>query len=105
MTELENILNLIASDKIEFKFNDEILDENQIKNVTINTNTSSKKTKLRKSNRGFAKKIKQGVFLQSLPSVESSYVNLSMIWDKVEVNLLIDKNGCRIFSKTSDYFF
>ena len=54
-TELENILQLIASDKIEFKFNDEILEENQIKNVTVNTDTSSKKAKIIKSNRGFAK--------------------------------------------------
>ncbi|MFB5598198.1 MAG: sortase, partial [Nitrosopumilaceae archaeon] len=54
-TELENILQLIASDKIEFKFNDEILEENQIKNVVVNTDTSSKKAKLKNSNRGFAK--------------------------------------------------
>ena len=53
-TELENILQLIASDKIEFKFNDEILEENQIKNVAVNTDTS-KKVKVKKSNRGFAK--------------------------------------------------
>ncbi len=50
-------------------------------------------------NRGFAKRIKQGVFWQSLSSVESSSINLSLIWDKQEVDLVIDENGCRIFSK------
>ena len=53
-TELENILQLIASDKIEFKFNDEILEEDQIKNVAFNSDLITKKTKLKKSNRVFA---------------------------------------------------
>ena len=55
-------------------------------------------------NRGVAKRIKQGIFLQSLPSMDSSSINLSLIWDKFEVDLVIDKNGCRIFSKKSNYF-
>ena len=50
-------------------------------------------------NRGVATRIKQGIFLQSFPSVESSFINLSLIWDKLEVDLVIDENGCRIFSK------
>ena len=50
-------------------------------------------------NRGVAKRIKQGMFLQSFPSVESSSINLSLIWDKLEVDLVLDENGCRIFSK------
>ena len=50
-------------------------------------------------NRGFAKRIKQGIFLKSFSSVESSSINLSLIWDKLEVDLVIDENGCRIFSK------
>ena len=49
--------------------------------------------------RGVAKRIKQGIFVESFPSVESSFINLSLIWDKREVDLVIDKNGCRIFSK------
>jgi len=49
--------------------------------------------------RGFATRIKQGVFLQSFPSVESSSINLSLIWDKLEVDLVIDENGCRIIRK------
>ena len=55
--------------------------------------------------RGVATRIKQGVFLQSFPSVESSFINLSLIWDHLEVDLVIDGNGCRIFSKKSNYFF
>ncbi len=50
-------------------------------------------------NRGVAKRIKQGVFLQSLPSIKSSSIKLSLIWDKFEVDLVLDENGCRIFSK------
>ncbi len=51
------------------------------------------------ANRGVATRIKQGIFLQSFPSVEGSSINLSLIWDKLEVDLVIDENGCRIFSK------
>ncbi len=56
-------------------------------------------------NRGVAKRIKQGVFLQSFPSVETSSIKLSVIWDKIEVDLVLDENGCRILSKKSNYFF
>ena len=51
--------------------------------------------------RGVATRIKQGIFLQSFPPVEGSSINLSLIWDKLEVDLVIDENGCRIFSKKS----
>ena len=50
-------------------------------------------------NRGVATRIKKGIFLQSFPSIESSSINLSLIWDKLEVDLVINENGCRIFSK------
>ena len=56
-------------------------------------------------NRGVATRIKQGIFLQSLPSEESGFINLSLIWDKLEVDLVMDDNGCRICNKKSDYFF
>ena len=56
-------------------------------------------------NRGFATRIKQGIFWQSFPSMDSSSINLSLIWDKLEVDLIIDENGCRISSKKSNYFF
>ena len=57
------------------------------------------KEKVVSGNRGVATRIKQGIILQSFPSVESSAVHLSLIWDKLEVDLVIDNNGCRIFSK------
>ena len=60
--------------------------------------------KIVSGNRGVAKRIKQGIFVESFPSVQSSFINLSLIWDKLEVDLVIDKNGCRIFSKKSNYF-
>ncbi len=56
-------------------------------------------------NRGVAARIKQGIFFQSFPPIEDSFINLSLIWDKLEVDLVINENGCRIFSKTSKYFF
>jgi hypothetical protein len=60
--------------------------------------------KIVSGNRGVATRIKQGIFLQPFPSVESSFINFTLIWDKLEVDLVIDKNGCRIFSKKSNYF-
>ncbi len=57
------------------------------------------KEKVVSGNRGVATRIKQGIVLQSFPSVASSSINLSLIWDKLEVDLVIDENGCRIFSK------
>ena len=54
--------------------------------------------------RGFATRIKQGICLQSLPSIDSSSINLSLMWDNLEVDLLINGNGCRIASKKSNYF-
>ena len=48
--------------------------------------------------RGVAKRIKQGIYLQSFPSSKSSPINLSLIWDNLEVDLVINENGCRIAS-------
>ena len=50
-------------------------------------------------NRGVAKRIKQGVFWKSFPSVETSSIKLLVTWDKLEVDLVLDENGCRILSK------
>ncbi|WP_269624041.1 hypothetical protein [Prochlorococcus marinus] len=55
-------------------------------------------------NRGVATRIKQGIFLQSSTPEQGSSINLSLIWDKLEVDLVIDQNGCRILSKKSNYF-
>ena len=63
------------------------------------------KEKVLSGNRGFAKRIKQGFFSQSFPLVEKSSIDLLVTWDKLEVILEIDDNGCRIFSKKNNYFF
>ena len=55
-------------------------------------------------NRGVAKRIKEGVFWESFSAVESMSITLSLIWDELEVDLEIDENRCRIFSKKSNYF-
>ena len=56
------------------------------------------KEKVVSGNRGFAKRIKQGNILQSF-AFEDNSIKLSLIWDKREVDLVLDENGCRIFSK------
>ena len=56
------------------------------------------KEKVVSGNRGVATRIKKGIFLESLPSIENKFLKLVLCWDDDEVNLLIDENGCRIFS-------
>ena len=55
--------------------------------------------KILSGNRGVATRIKQGIFFQSFPLFESSSINLALTWDKLRVDLVIDENGCKIFSK------
>ena len=55
--------------------------------------------KIVSGNRGFATRVKKGIFFNSLPSHETSFLNLLLQWEDVEANLLIDKNGCKILSK------
>jgi len=62
------------------------------------------KEKVVSGNRGVVTRIKKGIFLQSLPSVENSFLDLSLEWDDVDADLVIDKNGCRVFTKNSNYF-
>ena len=57
------------------------------------------KEKVVSGNRGVATRIKKGTFLQSLPRIERSFINLSLQWEDDEGQLLIDENGCRIFSE------
>ena len=57
------------------------------------------KEKIVSGNRGVATRIKKGFFLKSLPSIEKTSINLSLKWDNVDSDLVIDQNGCRIFSK------
>ena len=57
------------------------------------------KEKVVSGNRGVATRIKKGIFWESLPPIQNRHINLSLEWENVEVDLVIDKNGCRIFSK------
>ena len=56
------------------------------------------KEKFVSGNRGFAKRIKKGSFLKSIPSIEKSWIHLSIEWDNFECDLVIDQNGFRLFS-------
>ena len=51
------------------------------------------------ANRGVATRIKNGIFFQLLPSTEQCFINLSLKWEDVYSDLVIDENGCRILSK------
>ena len=55
------------------------------------------KEKVVSGNRGVATRIKKGIFFESLPPIENKFLNLALMWDDLQVNLLIDGNGCRIF--------
>ena len=57
------------------------------------------KKKVISGNRGVATRIKNGIFLQSLPKIDKCFFSLSLSWEAVESDLVIDKNGCRVFSK------
>ena len=57
------------------------------------------KEKVISCNRGVATRIKKGIFLKALPVIQKSFINLTLKWEDIEVDLLIDENGCRIFSK------
>ena len=57
------------------------------------------KEKVISGNRGFATRIKKGIFFKSLPSIEKNSINLSLKWEDIEGDLVIDENGCRISSK------
>ena len=50
-------------------------------------------------NRGIATRIKKGVFFNSLPVLENKLINLSLRWDDIDIELVIDEKGCKIFSK------
>ena len=50
------------------------------------------------ANRGVATRIKNGLFFQSLPIIEKPFINLFLRWEEVDSGLIIDENGCRIFS-------
>ncbi len=55
--------------------------------------------KVLSGNRGVATRIKKGIFFNSLSSFEKNCINLSLKWEGVYSNLVIDENGCRISSE------
>ena len=57
------------------------------------------KEKAVSGNRGFATRIKKGFFMGSLPSIENRFINLPLEWEGIECYVVIDENGCRIFTK------
>ena len=57
------------------------------------------KEKVISGNRGVATRIKQGIFWKSLSLPEKRSIDLTLKWEDVETDLVIDENGCRIFRK------
>ena len=57
------------------------------------------KEKVVSGNRGVATRIKQGIFWKSSSIIDPSSINLSVTWEDVYGDLVIDENGCRILSK------
>ena len=55
--------------------------------------------KIVSGDRGVATRIKQGIFMKSLPNIENTSIQLSLIWDDVDCDLVIHENCCGIFSK------
>ena len=57
------------------------------------------KKKVVSGNRGVATRVKKGIFFEYLPSLKEEYINLSLKWDDVQADMVIDQHGCRIFKK------
>ena len=57
------------------------------------------KEKVVSGNRGVAIRIKKGIFFKSPPGIKKNSINLSLKWEDVDSDLVIDENGCRIMSK------
>ena len=64
-----------------------------------NLNWLDIKEKVVSGNRGMATRIKEGTFLRSLPVIQNGFINLSIQWEDIDVDLVIDQKGCRILSK------
>ena len=56
------------------------------------------KEKVVSGGRGFATRVKKGVFFNSTLDIDNCFINLSLIWEDVKGHLVINENGCRIFS-------
>ena len=57
------------------------------------------KEKVLSSNRGVVTRVKKGFFWSSLQDIQNSFINLSLQWEYIDVNLVIDKKGCRLVAK------
>ena len=57
------------------------------------------KEKVVSSNRGVATRIMKGNFFKSLPKIDTRFINLPLVWENTLVDLVIDKQGCRISIK------
>ena len=57
--------------------------------------------KVLSGNRGVATRIKKGTFFKSLSTFpfQKSSLSISVEWEGIDCDLVIDENGCRIFSK------
>ena len=54
-------------------------------------------------NRGVVTRVQKGIFLELLPSIKTSSIQLLLQWEDVECVLVIDENGCKILRKNSKY--
>ena len=57
------------------------------------------KEKVLSGNRGVATRIKKGFFFRSLSTIRYDSLDVSLIWEDIEVDLVINKTGCRICRK------
>ena len=79
-----------------------LLDGPYVDSINIaphNLNWLNIKNKVLSGNRGVATRIKKGIFFTALPIIEQSFINLSLKWEDVDSDLVINKYGCRISSK------
>ena len=53
-------------------------------------------------NRGVATRVKKGIFLQLLPTTEQRSITVSLKWEDIVGDLLINKYGCRILRKKNN---
>ncbi len=57
------------------------------------------KEKVVSGNRGVATRIKRGIFWEPLSIIDNGFVKLPLRWGNIKACLVIDENGCRIFTK------
>ena len=61
------------------------------------------KEKVLSGNRGVATRVKKGIFFNLVPGIEKSFIKLSLNWEDVESDLLINEKGCRVVRKKNNY--